>query len=212
MLESYPRFYIIHDMNIYLEKIKNFLNSDTTEAKIANVTLGVIAIAGVTSLAFIAAGMGNGTQVFSMFKRSKKYSKAQINSAMKSLYRRKFIEYVSDKNGVTKVRITTKGVTKLKSFSIDILHIQKPNRWDNKWRLVMFDLPIRFSKGRDALRFKLKQLGFVQFQKSVWIFPYPCTDEVLFIADYYKITKYIEILEVSTILNDQKLKKHFKVI
>lgn len=196
-------------MENYLERIKDFLDEDTTEAKITKVALGVVAVAGAVGVAFLAVGIGNAVQVFSMFKKSNKYSQEQIKSAMTNLYNHKLIEYVSSKNGVTTVRITTKGIVKLKSFAIDLIQIPKPKNWDGKWRLVMFDLPIRYNKARESLRFKLKRLGFLQFQKSVWIYPYPCTDEILFICDYYKVGKYVEILEVSHILRDQKLKKYF---
>ena len=198
-------------MDEYLEKIKDFLDSDTTEAKATKVALGVIAVAGVAGVALLAVGMGNAVQVFSMFKKSKKYSKTQIKSAMTNLHNQKLIEYISDKGGVTKVRITTKGKSKLRSFAIDVIKIPKSKRWDGKWRVVMFDLPIRFNKARNSLRFKLKQLGFVQLQKSVWIYPYPCLDEILFIGDYYKVGKYIQILEVTNILYEEKLKKPFKL-
>jgi DNA-binding transcriptional regulator PaaX len=75
----------------------------------------------------------------------------------------------------------------------------------------MFDLPVKYSKTRNSLRFKLKQLGFIQFQKSVWIYPYPCLDEILFIVDYHKIGKYVEILEVSHLLREEKFIKSFKL-
>jgi len=193
----------------HIERIKDFLDQDTLEAKSTKVALSVVAVAGVLGVAFLAVGLGNAVQVFSMFRKSKKYSKDQIKSAMTNLYRQKLIEYVSDKNGITTVRITQKGESKLKSFAIDLIQIPKQNKWDGKWRVIMFDLPVRYRKGRESLRLKLKQLGFVQFQKSVWIYPYPCSDELLFIADYYKIGKHVEILEVSSLLHDYKLKRHF---
>ncbi len=196
-------------MNNHIERIKDFLDNGTAEAKITKVALGVVAVAGAMGIAFLAVGLGNAVQVFSMFKKSKKYSQKQIKSAMTNLSRYKYIEYISDKNGVTTVRITAKGTTKLKSFAIDLVQIPEPKKWDGKWHMVMFDLPIRYSKAREVLRYKLKQLGFIQFQKSVWIYPYPCMDEILFISDYYKVGKYVEILEVSQILRDQKLKKYF---
>lgn len=198
-------------MNDYIERIKNFLNSDTKEAKIAKVVLGVVAIASIPGIVVLGVGMGNAVQVFSMFKKSKKYSKSQIKSAMSNLRKQKLIEYVNDKNGLTTVKITTKGQSVLKSFSIDLIKIQRPKTWDHKWRIVMFDLPIRYTKARNSLRFKLKQLGFIQFQKSVWIYPYPCLEEILFIADYYKIGKYVEILEVSQLLHEEKFKKAFNL-
>ncbi len=197
--------------SIYLEKIKNFLDSGTTEAKITKVALAVIVLSASPGVVLIAASLGNVVKVFSMFKKSKKYSKTQIKSAMTNLRRQKFIEYVSDKNGVTVIKLTKKGKTKLKSFAIDLIQIKKPRYWDGKWRLVIFDLPIKYTKARNSLRFKLKQLGFIQFQKSVWIYPYPCLDEILFISDYYKIGRYVEVLEIYSFLNENKFKKSFKL-
>ncbi len=195
----------------YTNRLKDFLDSGSTEAKVTKVALCIVALSVSLGIVVFAAGIGNAVQVFRMFKSSRKYDKKQIREAMNTLKRAHFIEYVSDKNGVTTVRITKKGESKLKAFAIDLITIQKPKHWDGKWRMVMFDLPIRFSKARNALRFQLKKLGFVQFQKSVWIYPYPCIDEILFILDYYKVGKYVEILEVSSITNDQKLKKYFNL-
>jgi len=41
------------------------------------------------------------------------------------------------------------------------------------------------------LRFHLKNLNFFQFQKSAWICPYPCEDEIIFIADFFGVGKYV---------------------
>jgi len=193
----------------YTERLKDFLNSDTTGAKIATVALCVIALSSIPVLMIGAGAMGNAVRCFRMFKGSRKYSKSQIRSAVYSIKRQKLIEYVADKNGKTIVRITKKGETKLKAFNIDLIEIKKPKKWDEKWRLVMFDIPMRFTKGREALRYHLKDLNFFQFQKSVWTYPYPCEDEIIFIADFFGVGKYVEVLIAETILRDEKLKKYF---
>jgi len=193
----------------YVKKLKTFLDGDTAEAKIATVALCVVAVASLSVLVFVASAMGNVVQAFQMFKGTEKYSKRQIQSAVESLSRQKLIEYVEDKNGKTVVKITKKGETRLRAFSIDLIEIKKPKKWDGKWRLVMFDIPMRFTKGREAFRYHLKDLGFFQFQKSAWIYPYPCEDEIIFIADFLGICKYIEILTIESILRDQKLRRHF---
>lgn len=195
----------------YVERLKDFLNSDTKEAKIATVALCVLAVVSTPILVIGAVVMGNAVQVFKMFEGSKKYSNKQISSVFDSMKRQKLIEYVGDKDGKTVAKITTKGKTRLKSFSINLMKIEKPKRWDGKWRLVMFDIPMRFTKGREALRFHLKDLNFFQFQKSAWIYPYPCEDEIIFIADFFRIGKYVEILTVENIPRDGKLKKYFNL-
>ena len=193
----------------YMKRLKDFLNSDTTEAKIATVALCVLAVASMPILVIGAGAMGNAVQVFKMFKGSKKYSNKQLSSVIYSMKRQKFIEYITDKDGKTIVKITKKGETRLRAFDIELMKISKPKKWDGKWRLVMFDIPMRFTKGRESLRYHLKELNFFQFQKSAWICPYPCEDEIIFIADFFGVGKYVEILTVESILGDEKLKKHF---
>jgi DNA-binding transcriptional regulator PaaX len=193
----------------YKEQLKDFLSSDTPKAKIATVLLCVLAVASIPMLVVGAGAIGNAVQIFKMFNGSRKYSKKQISSAVDSIKRQKLIEYVANKNGKTIVKITKKGETKLRAFAIDLMKIKKPKKWDGRWRLVMFDIPMRFTKGREALRYHLKELGFYQFQKSAWIYPYPCEDEIIFIADFFCIGKFVEILTVESVLNDQKLRKYF---
>lgn len=193
----------------HIKKLKDFLNSDTTEAKIATVALCVLALASIPVLVIGAGVMGNAVQAFKMFKGSDKYSKKQIQSAVDSIKRQRLIEYIADKNGKTIVKITKKGEARLRVFTIDLIEIQKPKKWDGKWRLVMFDIPMRFTKGREALRHHLKELNFFQFQKSAWIYPYPCENEIIFITDFFGVGEYVEILTIESILKDEKLKKHF---
>ncbi len=190
-------------------RIREFLESGTSKAKISLVVLCVFAVASMPVLIFVAAAIGNAVQVFGQFKTSKRFNKWQIRSSINHLRRQKLIEYVADKNCKTIVRITKKGEAKLKAFDIELMKIQKPKKWDGKWRLVMFDIPMRFTKGREALRYHLKDLGFFQFQKSAWIYPYPCDDELIFISDFYGIGKYVEVLTVENILKDEKMKRHF---
>ena len=193
-------------------KIKEFINSGTPKANLTKIILCAISISAIPLIVVGAGAMGNAVQIFRQFNTNKKYTNKKISDTFTYLRRNKLIEYVSDKNGITTVKITNKGNVKLKSYSIDFVKISNPKKWDGKWRMVMFDLPIRYSKARDSLRLKLKQLGFVQFQKSVWIYPYPCFDEILFIADYYKVGNYVEIMTVTDINNDIKFKKHFRLI
>jgi len=194
-----------------IELFKDFLDSGTTKANITKIALCAIAVS-VLPLVVIGAGaMGNAVQIFRTFDKKENYKNKQISNAITNLRRSKFIEYIPNNKGIVTVRITKKGETKLKSFAIDLIKISIPSKWDGKWRVVMFDLPIRYAKIRHILRFRLKKLGFVKFQKSVWIYPYPCIDEILFIAEYYKIVKYVEVMTVVDINNDLKLKKFFKL-
>lgn len=196
----------------YFSRIREFLDSGTKKAQITQVVLCVLAVASLPALVFVAAAMGNALQVFKQFESSKRFSKKQIRNSINHLRRQKLIEYVSDKNGKTIVKITKKGETRLRAFDIELMKINKPKKWDGKWRLVMFDIPMRFTKGREALRYHLKELNFFQFQKSAWIYPYSCEDEIIFIADFFGVGKYVEVLVVESVLREEKIKKYFNLV
>ncbi|KKQ31626.1 MAG: Repressor in the phenylacetic acid catabolism [Candidatus Nomurabacteria bacterium GW2011_GWA1_37_20] len=136
------------------------------------------------------------------------YNDRKITQAFSGLRRYKFVRHIKG-NEKNIYKITPKGEARLRAVVIDDVEVKTSKNWDGKWRLVMYDLPIRFKKIRNAFRWKLQDLGFFQFQKSVWIYPYPCEEEILFVADFYGVRKHIEILEVNKILDDRQLKTHF---
>ena len=190
-------------------KIREFLESGTPKARISTVALCILTLASIPVLLFMASAMGNAVQVFRQFETSKRFKKEQIRSSVNSLRRQRLIEYVKNKEGKTLIKITSKGQERIRDFSIDLIEIKRPKKWDGKWHLVMFDIPVRFKKSREALRYHLRDLGFYQFQKSVWVNPYPCEDEILFIANFFGVEKYVEILTADKILEDEKLRKFF---
>ncbi|MFA4890536.1 MAG: hypothetical protein WC587_02815 [Candidatus Paceibacterota bacterium] len=190
------------------ERLKSFLDSDTGYATATKVVLAVIALAGI---AFVMTAAPNIFQALKVFKKSKRYSDKQLRNAFYTLKRRGFIETIKEDNDKIKVRITKKGKEKIKEFSIDTLAISKPRKWDGKWRVVIFDIPNRFNRAREALRGKLKDLGFFQIQKSVWVHPYPCEDEILFVANIFQIEPFIEILIVEEFLHGNKIRKYFNL-
>jgi len=108
------------------------------------------------------------------------------------------------------VKLTNRGKERVIKFSFDLLEIKKPEKWDGKWRIIIFDIPNKYKQAREALRCKIKELGLRQLQKSVWIYPYDCEDEILFVAEAFEVQKYIEIITAERLLHSNVIKKHFK--
>ena len=52
----------------------------------------------------------------------------------------------------------------------------------------MFDIPDERKIKREALRGKLKQLDFTMIQKSVWLHPFPCYDELEMLKEFFGFT------------------------
>lgn len=50
--------------------------------------------------------------------------------------------------------------------------------WDHRWRLLIYDIEETNRITRDLLRKKIKELGFVKWQESVYVTPHPVTAEI----------------------------------
>ena len=146
--------------------LRTIVQNNKVRMKIADAVLISIELLTLGAVVFAAP---NVLQLLRPLLKNRGYSDRQMRSAYNSLIRQKVIERVSEKNGNQTVRVRIGGKSRLRTFTIGALSIQKPRRWDRKWRIVMFDIPIGKDRGRAAFRFKLKQLGFVQFQRSVWV-------------------------------------------
>lgn len=130
---------------------------------------------------------------------------------------RRTISYMKTKNLLQGdyehgLQITAKGRERLQKIDFGKLSISTPKAWDQKWRLVFFDIPEDRRSGRTMLTSKLKSLGFYQLQKSAWIHPFPCRDVIERISSQYEVDSYISYVEVTYIDNQQKLKERFRKI
>lgn len=101
------------------------------------------------------------------------------------------------------IELTRKGLKVLKETDIERIKIKKPENWDGKWRIVIFDIPESQRDCRDILRTKLKQMGFLQVQRSVYIFPFECTQEIHELVNRLSIKKSV-IICISEIIEGEK--------
>lgn len=184
------------------------MNSDSGYATLTRVVLAVLLIAGTLTVAVMAPNIFS---VMGKRKRFRKYTNQQIRAALYGLRRRNIVEFVKEEDDEITIKLNYKEKDKIKKFAFDILSISKQKIWDGKWRVVIFDVPVQFNAARRAMMLKLKELGFYQLQKSVWLHPYPCEDEILFVASIFNIEKFINILVVEKILKEADLKKTFKL-
>ncbi|MDD3498682.1 MAG: hypothetical protein PHH24_04260 [Candidatus Moranbacteria bacterium] len=203
----------ISTKNIKLkERIENFIYSDDPMANTTKFLLMFIAIGGIAFGGAIVPGILKLMDASAMpEKKVRKYKKKQISNALINLKKQKLIRIIKEKNGKVEVKLTNKGKKRLIEFSINTVNIKKPDKWDKKWRIVMFDIPNEMNPAREALRRKIKELGFFQLQKSAWIYPYECEDEILFIAEIFKVQRYVEIITADRILHDAVARKKFKL-
>ncbi len=107
--------------------------------------------------------------------------------------------------------ITQKGRKTVSEAKIWGLTIPTPKVWDGRWHLVLFDIPNDKRKRRDIFRARLKELGLILYQNSVWIYPYPLEEVVRQVADFYKLSPCVSYIVAKKISGEKNLRQHFKL-
>ena len=108
-----------------------------------------------------------------------------------------------------KIVLTENGKEIFLRFNYEELKIENPKIWDRNFRVIVFDIPERRKSARDSLREKMKDLGFIKFNDSVWVYPYPCQKEIDFIANYWGIGRYVHFILARDITNRSLLETSF---
>ncbi len=108
--------------------------------------------------------------------------------------------------------LTEKGNKKALTYNLDKMEIKEPEHWDKKWRMVLFDVPEKTRWIRDAFRHHLNQLGFYEFQKSVFIHPFDCQNEIDYLIEFYNARKFTRFIIADSLDNELHLKSHFKLL
>ena len=144
-------------------------------------------------------------------KAWKEINRSILRRIIREFKTKRLVDFVQNKDGSVTVVLTEFGKQYALRFDPETIKISIPLRWDKKWRVVVFDIPEKKKPAREALRRELKKLGFVELQKSVWIFPYDCKDAIDFIVELFEIRSFVRYLEVGRISHDADLCLHFKL-
>jgi DNA-binding transcriptional regulator PaaX len=142
----------------------------------------------------------------------KRINDRALHNAIKSLYKSKLIDAKDNLDQTTTLILTKKGKNRALTYQIDEIKIKPMAKWDGKWRMVLFDIPEKHKKGRDALSRVLKNMGFYTFQKSIFISPFECGDEMNFVIEFFNLRLYVRSIIATKIDNELDLKKHFDLI
>jgi DNA-binding transcriptional regulator PaaX len=137
--------------------------------------------------------------------------KKKLKKKIFELKKRRLVSFSETPNGEITINLTESGEALALKYKIEEMKIQKPKKWDRKWRVVIFDIPEKKKKNRELFREKLKNLGFHQLQKSVFVYPFPCRDEIEFLRQNWEIAPFVLFLETSTIEEEWKLKEKFNL-
>ncbi|OGI73714.1 hypothetical protein A3D42_00445 [Candidatus Nomurabacteria bacterium RIFCSPHIGHO2_02_FULL_41_18] len=98
-----------------------------------------------------------------------------------------------------------------KNKLLDNRPLRAKQKWDGKWRVVVFDVWEKSRAKRDSLRYEIKNFGFIQLQRSVWIYPYECVEFIKLLKTDLAFGKNIRYMVVQKLDHDEKLRKYFKL-
>lgn len=144
-----------------------------------------------------------------VFKKSNKYNKKKIYDTFYMLQKEDCIKIDKQKNQIY-ISLTEKGRKKAGWLQIDNLKLKNSKKWDKKWRIVIFDIAQLKKLHREAFRGKLKELNFYPLQKSVWIYPFKCKDEIDLLRDFFGLSQdEVRLIVSNNIGKEEKIKKMF---
>ena len=176
----------------------------TRNNSIQKIILQTVAAAGFLSVALFAPNALQALRQVGLFPKQRQ--KEIFNSSRNRLIKAGLLTYKGKF-----LRLTTKGETKLHQLELHNYKLEKPRRWDKKWRLLIFDVPEKRRDIRDKIRNTITAVGFMRLQKSVWVYPYNCEDFINLIKADFKIGKNLLYLIVDSIENDEMIKNFFRL-
>ncbi len=144
-------------------------------------------------------------------KEWKAINRKALSRAIKVLYQSKLVSEKENSDGSTTLVLTEAGKQKALTYTVDEMEIKKPKVWDKKWRFVLYDIHDSLKPVRDAFRDHIKQLGFYEFQRSVFIHPYDCKNEIDFLIELHDIRHSVRLVTATEIDNEPHLKEIFSL-
>ena len=143
------------------------------------------------------------------FKELQAMSDRQLRYVSRYVINKKYIAIRRHERGHAHIELTRAGTTVVAGNALYALKPVKQAVWDRKWRIVMFDIPNEMKSARDMFAGTLKRFGFERIQKSVFVYPYPCEEELEVVAEYLGIADHIDIILADRITRENSYKKTF---
>lgn len=175
---------------------------------VGEIILKVVAGAGLLSAALVAPNALKAMQALGMLPHGRQ--REVVRRAQARLVAQKLLA----RNSHGLLRLTKKGderLEELKRNNFERFRMERPPRWDKKWRLFIFDIKEERKRDRDYIRRTLDNMGAVPLQKSVWIYPYDCEDMIALLKADFKVGHDLLYIIADEIENDCSLREYFNL-
>lgn len=135
----------------------------------------------------------------------------RLKKTFEELRAQRFVKTKPLPDGRWQLVLTKTGKKKMTEYEYRAMKIPKPAKWDGKWRMVIFDIPQGRDRERELWRRKLHALGFYCLQLSVWIYPYPCKDQIDIVSEVTGVSPFVRIIEADDFEGSEGIKNFFFV-
>lgn len=176
--------------------------------QIERIVLGVLLFGGMLTIAMMAPKLLQLIKSEHLDYVLPKDPKQRLCEVMCRL-RRKGLVVWKERNGKRYPVITESGRRHLRRLTLEGLRIHKPRRWDERWRIVIFDIRQNERAVRDKVRGMLKRLGFMRLQGSVWVHPYDCEEVIALLKTELRSGTSVLYIIADAIEYDAPLREHF---
>ncbi len=122
------------------KKYQEILENPTTE-----IVLNILKAGAVIATVFLFPKAAKGISDLLLKEKGdkyqpwKKYNQRRLRQVVKRLVKRKLIS-IKEKNGNSIVTLTENGKKEILKYNLAKLKIKKPEVWDGKWHVVIFDI------------------------------------------------------------------------
>lgn len=171
-------------------------------SNLQKIVLKTVVTAGVLSVALVAPNVIGAMAKLGIIPRRRQSE--YVRSCASKMVEKGLLKY----NGKF-YESTSQGKRLLCQWQFADFRLQKPRRWDKKWRVVIFDIPEKKKSIRERIRHLFKQAGLRCLQDSVWVYPYDCEDILTLLKTDLGVGKNILYLIVDELENDKWLREEF---
>lgn len=205
-----------HSGSMSLTKPRRYPPVATSRAfSLATALLKGLAFGGVLAAAMMAP---NALAAFKPFLEKEDWrsireaERRRIQEAFKRLRERRLVA-IEVRNGKEYLEITEQGKRMLRRFDFESLALPTMKRWNEKWRMVCFDIPEKKRRARHALQSKLTAIGFYPIQRSVFVYPYPCQDEIDYLVSFLELNPFVIYCETNSLGGSEgKVRRFFNLL
>lgn len=183
----------------YFQRIKRGIE----KYPLAKDALLILAGAGFVSLAVLMPGLA-----MVVAKETRQQQRDNFFKRLRRFQKDRLLEIDEGKDGTT-VRITREGVKRALTYKLESMKVKRPKHWDGLWRLVIFDVSEKKKRQRDRFRGDLQRLGFYMLNRSVFVHPFPCFDEVEFLREVRDIGQEVTYIVAKSVETSFGLRSHF---